>query len=215
MKPMRPSELRTRVGLCALALVAAGVADATLRDYRAALARVPADARSQLEQRARVWDSWSPTERQAQQARLQAWDALPAAERARRRAQYLALQSLPPAQRLRVRQAADAFQRLPPARRVELQLEFDQLDASVHRGYLLGPDLGRDYPRLQPLLAHVPEAEHAALLRVLRQMTPAQREGLATLVQRTPPQERAALRRELAATSLANRDAWLWMRLDR
>lgn len=212
---MRRSDLRTRLVLCALALGMACAAQATLRDYRAAFARLPVEARTQLEQRGRAWSGWSAAERQAQRARIEAWDALPAAERARRRTQYRALQALTAGERLRVRQAADAFARLPAPRRAELQVEFDQLDASVHRGYLLGPDLGRDYPRLQPLLAQVPEPEHAALLRVLRQMTPAQRDGLANLVQRTPPQERAVLRRELAATSLSNRDAWLWMRLDR
>lgn len=207
--------MRARVVLGVLALGLACATQAALRDYRAAFARLPDDARTQLEQRARVWNAWSEAERQVQQARLRAWDALPAAERARRRAQYDALQSLTPAERARIRQAAGAFARLPAMRRAELQLEFDQLDASVHRGYLLGPDLGRDYPRLQPLLAHVPEADHAALLRVLRQMTPTQRDSLATLVQRTAPQDRAVLRQELAATTLSNRDAWLWMRLDR
>lgn len=212
---MRRSDLRARVGLCLLALTLACAAQASLRDFRATFARLPVDVRSRLEQRAALWARWTPAQRQSHQARLQAWDALPVAERARRRSEYAAWQALTAAERARVRQAADAFARLPEARRAELQVEFEQLDASVHRGYLLGPDLGRDYPRLQPLLAQVPDAEHAALQRVLRQMTAPQRDGLATLIQRTPPQERAALRRELAATSLANRDAWLWMRLDR
>lgn len=212
---MRRSDLRRRIGLCVLAVGLACGAQATLRDYRDVFARLPSEARSRLEQHAAAWTRWSPAERRSQQARLDAWDALPLAERARRRTEYAALQSLTPSERLRVRQAADAFARLPANRRAELQMEFEQLDASAHRGYLLGPDLGRDYPRLQPLLAQVPDAEHTTLLRVLRQMSPTQRDGLATLVQRTPPTDRAALRRELAATTLSNRDTWLWTRLDR
>ena len=79
----------------------------------------------------------------------------------------------------------------------------------------LGPVLGVDYPRLQPLLAQVPSDEGDDLLRTLRAMTPQDRDRLAVLVQRTPPQAREALRRELVSTSDANRAAWLLLRLDR
>ena len=96
-----------------------------------------------------------------------------------------------------------------------LRAQFDALDASARHGWRLGPSLGLDYPRLQPLLAQVPADEHEALLRTLRAMDPAQRDKLAVLVQRTPPQARAALRRELVSTSDANRAAWLLLRLER
>jgi hypothetical protein len=80
---------------------------------------------------------------------------------------------------------------------------------------MLGPVLGADYARLQPLLAHVPLAQQPGLLHTLRSMTPMQRSDLAVLVQRTPPAERDALRRALVSTSDANREAWLRLSLER
>jgi hypothetical protein len=104
---------------------------------------------------------------------------------------------------------------LPEDQRQALRERFDALDSSERRGWLLGPVLGADYPALQPLLAQVPEAEHAPLLAVLRAMSPGQRRDLAVLVQRTPPQERGSLRRELVSTAAGSRDQWLWSRLER
>jgi hypothetical protein len=71
------------------------------------------------------------------------------------------------------------------------------------------------WPRLQPLLMQVPVAEREALLAALHELSPLQLDDLATLAQRTPPQERDALRRELLTTSRANRAAWLQERLHR
>jgi hypothetical protein len=79
---------------------------------------------------------------------------------------------------------------------------------------LLGPALGADYPKLQPLLAQLPEAEHAPLLAALQAMDAVERADLAVLAQRVPPQERAALRRALLSTSVGNRGAWLRTRLE-
>ena len=114
-----------------------------------------------------------------------------------------------------MRAAGRQFAQLPAEQQQTLRARFDALDRSERRGWLLGPDLGADYPALQPLLAQLPAAEHAGVLAALRAMDSRQRRDLAVLVQRTPPQDRAGLRRELLATAAANRDDWLWERLHR
>lgn len=208
---------RARIATAALALAVAGLATAAplLRSFDRVLPLLPPAERARLEQRAATVRGWSAAERAAHLARVAAWDALPAATRAARRERYVAWRALPPDERARLAHARAAFAALAPAQREALQARFDALDGSVRRGWRLGPTLGADYDRLQPLLAQVPEAEHAPLLRTLRAMTSVQRSELARLVQRTPPQERAALRRELASTAAAQRDAWLYERLQR
>lgn len=171
--------------------------------------------RSRLQQRAETWRGWTAAERARHAARIAAWEALPAAERGEYRERYRAWQALPPAERTRIVQARQRFLTLDEAQRQALRARFDALDGSTRRGWRLGPALGADYPRLQPLLAQVPADEHEPLLRVLHAMAPRQRADLAVLVQRTPPSERAALRRELVSTAAASRDAWLWERLQR
>lgn len=203
----------------ALALVLAGGTAAavapTLASFERVLPLLPPSERMRLEQRLSTVRSWSDAERAAHAARVAAWDALPAATRAERRERYAAWRALPPEERARLVQARAAFATLEPAQREALRARFGALDGSLRRGWRLGPTLGADYARLQPLLAQVPEAEHAPLLRTLRAMTPLQRADLATLVQRTPPHERTALRRELVSTSAMQRDAWLYARLQR
>ena len=201
---------------CALAfaaLLVAGTAGATLGAFGSAVALLPQDVRVDLQARAEHWRALPPASRARLHAGLQAWDRVDARERMHLRAAHAAWRGLPEGERTRVRAAAAAFAVLDPARQAELRAQFERLDGSERHGWLLGPDLGRDYPRLQPLLAQVPPDEHDGVLRALRAMTPVQRDMLATLVQRTPPGGRAALRAELAATSSAQRDAWLWQRL--
>lgn len=207
------------LGALALAVAALAVPAQTAGPALAGFERVlpllqPPD-RERLQQRARLWQRWTAAERNAQIERIRAWDTLPAGERGERRERYLAWKALPPAERARLQAAHAAFVALPPPRQQALRARFDALDRSDMRGWRLGPDLGADYPTLQPLLAHVPADEHAPLLRALRSTTPQQRADLAALVQRTPPQERDVLRRELASTAASNRDDWLYERLQR
>lgn len=190
-------------------------APAVLQDFEAVLPRLQPPQRAELQRHAHQWTAWSEDERRGFAARATAWDALPATERGRRRERFRAWRALPAAEQARVSAAAREFASLSAERRQALRAQFDALDRSERRGWLLGPDLGADYPALQPLLAQVPMAEHAGLLAVLRAMDSRQRRDLAVLVQRTPPQERARLRRELVSTAAANRDAWLWDRLHR
>ncbi|RNF84512.1 DUF3106 domain-containing protein [Lysobacter psychrotolerans] len=199
--------------LLSLVLVGSAIA-AVPGEFAAVLDRLPAAARDALQRQSAQWASWSPTQRAAFTRRAAAWDRLPAIERGRQRERYLAWQALPNAEREQVAAAAATYRTLPDDARKALRAQFDALDRRLQRGWLLGPVLGPDYARLQPLLAQLPEAEHAPMLHCLRDMTPAQRADLAVLVQRTAPQDRPALRKELLATSSGNRAAWLWRRLD-
>ncbi|MDQ2702289.1 MAG: DUF3106 domain-containing protein [Pseudomonadota bacterium] len=145
--------------------------------------------------------------------RIAAWQALPAQARALLRERWDAWQNLPQAQQAAILDAAATFDALAPEAQQALRLEFAGLQVEERRGWLLGPRLGAAWPRLQPLLMLVPSAEREPLLVALHELSPLQLDDLATLAQRTPPQERDALRRELLSTAQANRTAWLRERL--
>lgn len=151
----------------------------------------------------------------AMPARIAAWQALPPPERAMLRERWDAWRNLPPAQQAAVGDAAATFAALLPEQQRDLRLEFADVPAAERRGWLLGPRLGQAWPRLQPLLMQVPAAQREPLLATLHQLSLLQLDDLATLAQRTPPQERDALRRELLSTAEANRTAWLRERLRR
>ena len=146
--------------------------------------------------------------------RLAAWNALPRAEREARRMRYLAWKQLPTDERAQLRALAAQVAAFPPERRQALRTQFDALEEVQRRGWRLGPTLGRDYAALFPLLAYVPAPQQQLLLARLRGLDAQQRADLAVLVQRTPPQERAALRRELVAIPPATLAVWLKRRLD-
>lgn len=202
-------------GLLALASLASATPPAVLDDFAAILPQLQPERRAQLQQRGEQWRGWTPAEREALRQRAAAWTALPAAERNARRERYQAWQALAPDVRVRLQGAARRFERMPAADQEALRAQFDALDDTTRRGWLLGPALGADYPALQPLLAQMPAAQHTAMLQTLRAMTAVQRGELAVLVQRTPPQEREALRRELLSTAADQRQQWLWEQLDR
>lgn len=155
----------------------------------------------------------APTRPGTLQQRVAEWDALPSAERGARRERWQAWQHLPEAQRAAVLDAAARFSALPPEEQQALRMRFAQLPAGDRRGWLLGPRLGLAWPRLQPLLMQVPADEREPLLATLHELSPLQLDDLATLAQRTPPQERDALRRGLLAAAHADRTAWLQERL--
>lgn len=212
---MRPD----RAALLALVLVgglAAALAHARLpADFGPVVALLQPAQRERLLAQAALWAGWTRPQREAFARRAAAWEARPLFERRERREAWRAWEQLAPRERMRLREEAARVARLSPAEHEALRAGFDALDASSQRGWMLGPALGADYLRLQPLLAQVPPDEHAALLRTLRLMTPLQRADLAVLVQRTPPTARERLRRELVSTSDANRQAWLQLALER
>lgn len=210
----RPRRLHPALaGLLGLGL--AHAAPPVLDAFGDSLATLPAAPRAQLEENATRWEAWSSAEREAFRQRANAWAALSPDERRRRREQHAAWQRLTADEQAQLRAMAVRWQQLAPAQQQAWRARFDSLDRSEQHGWLLGPTLGADYARLQPLLAQVPAGEQAPLLHVLRALTAAQRADLAVLVQRTPPQERPLLRRELLSTAADQRQAWLWQRLDR
>lgn len=147
--------------------------------------------------------------------RLAEWKSRPLAEREDRRARYQAWLQLDEAERARLRAVAAEIATFPPQRRQALRAQFDALDESQRRGWRLGPALGADYEKLQPLLAYVPPAQRLPLLASLRAMTAGQRAELAVLAQRTPPQDRESLRAELLAQPGAQLESWLQRKLAR
>lgn len=141
------------------------------------------------------------------------WQQLTPAERADVRARYAALSNLSEEERTHLAHTAARFDALPAAEQQRLTATFEAQDRLVRRGWRLGIELGADYPRLHPLLAFVPEAQHAVLIHALRAMSVQERASLALLVQRTPPHERDALRDTLLKTPQALRAQWLASRL--
>ncbi|BDU15120.1 DUF3106 domain-containing protein [Lysobacter auxotrophicus] len=209
---MRRKPMRGRWTLLALVLVAA-VAGSTPPELKEVVQHLPPARQAELRENARRWDAWSPAEQQAFRQQAARWDALPRAQRDERRERWLAWQALSPAERAQAQAAAAQYAAMPPDLQGAWRAQFNAMDRSERRGWLLGPAVGAEYAMLQPLLAQVPEAERAALLRTLRSMTSQQRRELGVLAQRTPPNARAALRRELVSVSAQERGDWLWRRL--
>ena len=78
----------------------------------------------------------------------------------------------------------------------------------------IGPTLGAEWPGLHALFAAMPAEQHAPAMLALRAASPQARADLAVLAQRTPPQERDALRAQWLAVAPDARDAWLRARVD-
>src|SRR5690606_2492258 len=134
--------------------------------------QLPPPARAELQRHAATLAAMTPAQREAFAARVAEWDAqLPAQQREQRDA-WQAWQALPEAERQRLRAAAATNSTLPPGRKQDLHAQDDALDGSERRGWLLGPTLGADYPKLHALVSPVPPAQRDALLEALRGLTP-------------------------------------------
>ena len=210
---MRHAE-RPASHLLLVLLAMAGAVSALPVAIQQRIAALPAAPRQALHARQATLDAMTDAQRHAFARRIAAWEALPIAARRERRERWQAWLALPLEQQLQVRSAAAAYGVLPVAQQQALRRRFDGMDGSQRHGWLLGPALGADYTALQPLLAQVPVTQRDRLLAVLRAMTPGERIDLGVLAQRTPPQQRDALRRALLSTSIENRGAWLRLRLD-
>lgn len=204
------ADLRRVAGCAVLVLAIAGAAIAVLpQALESRMAALPEATRSLLVARAQWLQALPPDQREALRARVRAWDALPATERARRREHWQAWNAMPVDRQALLRAAARNFAGLPAEEREALRAEFDALPPAERRGWLLGPVLGAEWAGLEPLFMQVPANERAPLLAVLHEMPASQVRDLATLAQRTPPQEREALRRELLGTRTDARAEWL------
>ena len=176
---------------------------------------LPAPTSAELQRHAAMLATMTPGQRAAFRQRVVEWDAqVPARQRERREA-WQAWLALPVTERERLQAAASDYAALPVEKQQALRAQYDALDGSDQRGWLLGPVLGADYPKLHALVAQVPAAQRDALLAALRSLSPAGRADLAVLAQRTPPQARDALRTQLLAVPMPRRDTWLRERLDR
>ncbi|MFT3754883.1 MAG: hypothetical protein QM769_02875 [Pseudoxanthomonas sp.] len=132
-----------------------------------------------------------------------------------RAARLHAWRQLDESERIQLRSAAAQLAALPASRQRDLRAGFEKIDSSTQHGWRLGPSLGAQYIELHPLLAYVPPDQTAPLLAVLKAFNTAQRAELAALAQRTPPQARDALRRELLSTPPLQRGTWLAQRTQR
>lgn len=198
-----------------LACAAAALAQTLPEPLQTQVSLLPAAQRDQLYRRAASLRAMRAPQRQQFEQRLAQWKSLGEAERRDRRERWQAWQALPAAERAQLQAAATAFSALPVQAQLDLRARYAQLDEGQRRGWLLGPALGAHWERLQPLLMQVPADQREPLLTALRAMTPQQRADLGVLAQRTPPQSRDRLRRELLAVSAADRGAWLVAQLDR
>ncbi len=208
---------RARAQLLALALLLPAGAGAGAQSLPPGLLEkartLPAPTGAELQRHAATLAAMTPAQREAFARRVAEWDAqVPALQREQREA-WQAWQALPDGERGRLRAAAAAYATLPPDRQQDLRAQYDALDGSERRGWLLGPVLGADYPKLHALVSQVPPGQREALLAALRALSPEARADLAVLAQRTPPHERDALRTELLAQPVQERDAWLRERL--
>ncbi|HBK47610.1 MAG TPA: hypothetical protein DDZ67_14500, partial [Xanthomonadaceae bacterium] len=119
------------------------------------------------------------------------------------------------ASRAEVRRAQAEVTALPLEQQQALRTQFAAMDRLHRDGWRLGPTLGARYPQLQPLFGYVPAAQRETLLGLLRSLDAEQLEQLSLLSQRTPPQDRDALREELLAQAPGARAAWLRRKLGR
>lgn len=210
MRPERPAAALLAIAFSA-AVAAQSLPPGLLEKARA----LPAPTRAELQRHAAALAAMTPAERAAFEKRVAQWDAeLPAEQRERREA-WQAWRALPEAERRQLRAAANAYSALQPDRQQELRAKYEALDGSERRGWMLGPVLGADYPKLHALVSQVPADQREALLEALRALSPEARDDLAVLAQRTPPQARDALRTELLAQPESRREAWLRARLRR
>lgn len=208
---MRSSDRIRWLPLLLLAVLGIGIAAPVVPPT----ATISPAAQTDIRQREARLQAMTPDQRSSFLLRLAAWEALPRSEREDRRARYQAWLELDESQRNALRTMAAEVAAFPAERQHALRTEFAALDASQRHGWRLGQALGADYMKLHPLLAYVPADQRLPLLAMLRSMDAQQRADLAVLAQRTPPQDRDALRVELLAMPAPRRSAWLQQQLDR
>ncbi len=145
----------------------------------------------------------------------QSWAAMAPVQQRELRTRYASWQSLDEAERRRIRQAAAAFALLSPNQQTTLRARFAAQDQLHRDGWRLGPRLGVLYPKLQPLFGYLPPEQREPAMALLRQLDDGQLAQLALISQRTPPQDRAAVREQLLGLAPAARDVWLQQRVGR
>ncbi len=137
------------------------------------------------------------------------WATMTPPQRRELRARYAAWRALPETERQRIRHAAASLGSKAASDQAGVRTQFQNMDQMHRDGWLLGPQLGITYARLQPLLGYLPQDQREPMLALLRQLEPTELELLSLISLRTPPQGRQALRSELLAVPAARREAWL------
>ncbi len=137
------------------------------------------------------------------------WATMTPPQRRELRARYAAWRALPETERQRIRHAAASLASKSASDQAGVRAQFQNMDQMHRDGWLLGPQLGITYARLQPLLGYLPQDQREPMLALLRQLEPTELELLSLISLRTPPQGRQALRSELLAVPAARREAWL------
>lgn len=145
---------------------------------------------------------------------LPAWPA-PAPQRTQLRDAWAQWQQLSEAERQELRSTAARFAALSDTQRQALLQRYAQLSFDAHRGWHLGPQLGREWPRIAALFTFVQPQEREPLLQLLRSLTTEELDTLARLAQTTPPEARPQFRTQLLAQPPAQRAAWLQAQLQR
>ena len=170
---------------------------------------LPPAERARVQQQAREWRKLSPERQQALRQRAAEWDALDPAVRQSRRAAWETWQALPEVDKAKLRATAALYARMSETQRHALAERYAALDAFERDGWRLGPVLGADWPHLHGLFALVPDDQRLPLLAMLRGLDERARADLAVIAQRTPPEERDALRRKLLSMPAPARADWL------
>ena len=119
------------------------------------------------------------------------------------------LAALPAGERARIVRARQLVASLPPVEQQQLRARFDQLDRLHRDGWRMGPTVGKYWPGLYPLLGLVPETQRQPLRAWLWSLGEDDLQRLVRLTERTPPQERDALRKTLLELPPAQRAVWL------
>lgn len=143
---------------------------------------------------------------------LPTWPTLPP-QRIPLRDAWAQWQQLSETERQQLRGTATRFAALSDTQRQALLQRYTQLSFDAHRGWHLGPQLGREWPRIAALFAFIQPQEREPLLRLLRSLSAEELDTLARLAQTTPPEARAQFRTQLLAQPAAQRAAWLQARL--
>ncbi|WP_256646088.1 DUF3106 domain-containing protein [Thermomonas paludicola] len=194
---LHPQELSFARELPLLAWLAADAGDVLPAEPPAAQPALSGNADDGIAQRMQAWDRLLPQQRSVQRSAWAEWQALTDDER-----------------RL-LRDTAARYSALTTAQQQSLRNRYAGLSFDAHRGWHLGPALGRQWPRIAALFTPLDGGARGALLDLLRGATPEDIEALARLAQTTPPEARAELRRDLLAQPPSQRAAWLQARLQR
>ncbi|MBS7457022.1 DUF3106 domain-containing protein [Coralloluteibacterium stylophorae] len=186
-----------------------------LAPWQAGWDALPGDARSRLLDNARVWAAMGPEAQAAYRVRAEAFAALSPDERAQLRGAYADWRGLGQDERAQVAAAERSYLALPDAERAAVRAQFEALDPDARAAWRLGPETGRWFGAVRPIVAFVPPEERAPTLAMLRALPPEAREDLAVLARRLDEADRAALRRELLEAAPDARAALLRARVGR